>query len=1045
MPYVMDTSLPTLTPILLKGLLCRKGRSSARGKRFAHVYDMYKQYLCALLAAAVFCVWPAPASAQYFGQNKVPYERLDFKVLKTEHFDVYFYPEEEAAAAIAARMAERWRQRLSATLGFQLVGRQPLVLFASHPHFQQTNVIEGLIDPGTGGVTEGLRRRIALPFAATLGETDHVLGHEIVHAFQYQALGLAIGAPLWFIEGMAEYLSIGPVNGHTAMFLRDSALRGRFPEIKDLDNPRYFPYRFGHAFWAFLSGKYGEEIMGQLLTELGTPTGGPRGDVFQAIEIATGRDLKTLSAEWRQAVLNDYALPDLKERVRETTRPTDIVIGERLGGGRLNLGPSFSPDGRYVAFLSERNRLSIEAYVAEAETGRITATLTKTAVDPHFQSLQFLASAGAWKPDGTQLAYAAVRKGRPVLAIVEARDGDVVREIAFPDLGEIYQPAWSPDGRLIVFSGHVGGLTDLFVVDLESGTKRRLTQDPFADLQPAWSPDGKQITFVTDRFTSDLKALSFGNYRLATIDVSGGAPRAVALNLEGDQTNPGWTDHGWLYFLSTANGTQDIYRLPPDGTVERVTRTSTGVTGITALSPALSVEPSGGRVAFSVFRDGGYEIHVVAAAGAADAAEPGQARVTPELPPRDRRTSGVATYMRQPTQGLPPESAGTVEEYSSGLHLLSVGQALGMSVSRSFGAAAVGGLSLVFSDTLGNHILATDVSVNGGVRDIGGQVLYLNRSRRWYWGVLGEHMPFTSGFVQTGLVNVGGETVILEEIELFRQTHTQVGALTAYPFSRALRAEFATSARHIDFSRELQQRYYDRITGDFLGEEKTDLSAPGSLRLFDLSAALVRDTTTFGATGPIVGQRSRLEIAPTFGDLRFTGISLDVRKYFMPKPPVTFAVRGLHQGRYGESAESERISPLYLGYSSLVRGYDIGTFTVGDCTPAPGDSCPESSRLIGSRILVGNVEARAPLVGLFRGRLDYGGVPVDVFAFADTGVAWTSNTLPTTFGGTRNWVSSVGFGTRANVFGFMIVELNVVRPLNRQRGWLFTFGLAPGF
>jgi hypothetical protein len=366
-------------------------------------------------------------------------------------------------------------------------------------------------------------------------------------------------------------------------------------------------------------------------------------------------------------------------------------------------------------------------------------------------------------------------------------------------------------------------------------------------------------------------------------------------------------------------------------------------------------------------------------------------------------------------------------------------------VSRSFGAAAVGGLSLVFSDTLGNHILATDVSVNGGVRDIGGQVLYLNRSRRWYWGVLGEHMPFTSGFVQTGLVNVGGETVILEEVELFRQTNTQVGALTAYPFSRALRAEFATSARHIDFSRELQQRYFDRVTGDFLGEEKIDLSAPESLRLFELSAALVRDTTTFGATGPIVGQRSRLEIAPTFGDLRFTGLSLDVRKYFMPKPPVTFALRGLHQGRYGTSAENERISPLYLGYNTLVRGYDIGTFTAADCTPAPGDSCPQSSRLIGSRILVGNVEVRAPLVGLVRGRLDYGGVPVDVFAFADTGVAWTRNTLPTTFGGTRDWVSSVGFGTRANVFGYMILELNVVRPLNRQRGWLFTFGLAPGF
>jgi len=300
------------------------------------------------------------------------------------------------------------------------------------------------------------------------------------------------------------------------------------------------------------------------------------------------------------------------------------------------------------------------------------------------------------------------------------------------------------------------------------------------------------------------------------------------------------------------------------------------------------------------------------------------------------------------------------------------------------------------------------------------------------------------------VVDAGGEAVVVEEIELFRQTHTQAGALTAYPFSRALRAEFASSVRQIGFSRELQRRVFDFNTGDLIGEEKIDLSAPTSLRLIDASAALVRDTTSFGATGPIVGQRTRLEIAPTFGDLQFTGLSLDVRKYFMPAPPegappITFAVRGLHQGRYGASAESERISPLYLGYSSLVRGYDIGTFTSADCTPGPVDSCPESSRLIGSRILVGNFEVRAPLVGLFRGRLDYGGVPMDVFAFADTGVAWTSNTRPRTFGGTRDWVTSVGFGARVNAFGFMIVELNMVRPLNRQRGWMFTFGLAPGF
>jgi hypothetical protein len=125
------------------------------------------------------------ADAQYFGGNKVQYEKFDFKVLKTEHFDIYHYPEEAAAVQLASRMAERWYARISKVLHHELSGRQPLILYAAHPHFQQTNALSGEVGEGTGGVTEMYKRRIILPFAGGLAETDHVLGHELVHAFQY--------------------------------------------------------------------------------------------------------------------------------------------------------------------------------------------------------------------------------------------------------------------------------------------------------------------------------------------------------------------------------------------------------------------------------------------------------------------------------------------------------------------------------------------------------------------------------------------------------------------------------------------------------------------------------------------------------------------------------------------------------------------------------------------------------------------------------------------------------------------------------------------
>jgi len=176
------------------------------------------------LAALIWLGSAVSSSAQYFGRNKVQYERFDFKVLATDHFDIYYYPEEEAAVRLAARMAERWHARLTRLLQHELSGRQPLILYAAHPHFQQTNIL-GEIGEGTGGVTESNRRRVILPFAGGLAETDHVLGHELVHAFQYNVaqgrggIGLRgmMTLPLYLVEGMAEYLSLGRNDPLTTM------------------------------------------------------------------------------------------------------------------------------------------------------------------------------------------------------------------------------------------------------------------------------------------------------------------------------------------------------------------------------------------------------------------------------------------------------------------------------------------------------------------------------------------------------------------------------------------------------------------------------------------------------------------------------------------------------------------------------------------------------------------------------------------------------------------------------------------------------------
>ena len=990
-----------------------------------------------------------PAAAQYFGQNKVQYRTFDFKVLKTEHFDIHYYPEEEAAARDAARMAERWYARLSRVLDHQLSTRQPLVLYASHPHFEQTNVIEGQLGEGTGGVTESAKRRIVMPVGSGPAETDHVLGHELVHAFQYDILGQNLNLPLWFIEGMAEYLSIGSQDAHTAVWLRDAALNEKLPTISQLNHPEYFPYRFGHAFWAYVGGRWGDNAVAEILhTAAGPRTASgnqmPAGDPIAIIEAVVGVDDEELSKEWHAAILGSMLRP-LGDRSTHAGRR----IIEPDGENEMNVGPVLSPDGSRLAFLSSRSRFSIDLYVADATTGRVERKLISTAADPHFDSLQFISSAGAWDPTGRRLAVAAIRAGKPVIAIFNADNGNREREIDIEGVDEVFHPAWSPDGRQIAFSGLAGGYSDLWVVDVESASLRKLTTDAFADLQPSWSPDGRRLVFVSDRYSSSLETLQFGEYELAIMDVASARATRLETFTGARHNSPQWTRNDAIYFIAYPDGIPDVYRVDAaGGTPSRVTRLITGATAITPTSPALSAAADGSRVAVVVYRDMTYELHAIEGERLRGVeAAPVRTTVNAgQLVPFERRDTNVDQILSSPRFGLPVEAAQTVEEYDADLSLDYVGQSFGVTGFNSMGGYIGGGIAFAFSDMLGNHIVSSVLQVNGSFEDFGAQIGYLNRTHRWNWGGFIEQIPYVAGGYLTGVDTVNGQDVFIEQLVRDRTVDRRVTGVAQYPFSRARRFEVGASVRHLTFNRDVDTRGYSLNTGELLFEEELDQSLGEPLTLGEVTAGLVTDTSLFGATGPILGHRSRFEVTPSFGDLRFTSVVADARHYVMPFTPLTIAGRLLHIGRYGSDAESLRLTPLYVGYPSLVRGYDIGSFDLDDCAFIDG-SCAAVDRLIGSKLLVAGVELRAPLVGLFTGEMEYGPIPAELVGFFDAGVAWTRDTRPEGFGnGTRGWARSYGGGVRVNAFGYAIVELLGARALDRgDNGWRFVFGIQPGF
>src|SRR5919204_947054 len=227
--------------------------------------------------AVMLIAIPAQAAAQYFGQNKVQYRNFNFQSIQTEHFDIYYYPDERPGAIDAARMAERAYARLSRILHHQFQSRKPIILYASQSDFQQTNVVDASGE-GLGGVTEFFKHRAVMPFTGSYAEFEHVLQHEMTHQFQYDIWShgragaglqnlIAIAPPLWFAEGMAEYLSLGPINAETAMWLRDASLEGKLPTIDQmtLDPYEYFPYRFGHALWSYIGERWGDEAVGAIL------------------------------------------------------------------------------------------------------------------------------------------------------------------------------------------------------------------------------------------------------------------------------------------------------------------------------------------------------------------------------------------------------------------------------------------------------------------------------------------------------------------------------------------------------------------------------------------------------------------------------------------------------------------------------------------------------------------------------------------------------------------------------------------------------------
>ncbi len=866
--------------------------------------------------------------------------------------------------------------------------------------------------------------------------------------------------PLWLIEGMAEYLSVGRNDTHTAMWLRDAVIREDLPTIRQMtrDQQSYFPYRYGQAYMAYIGGKYGDAAVTDLYKLSGRV--GPD----SAFVYTLGIRADSLSEEWKQSVRDTYS-PHLEGRT-----PVDsvgrAVVGTPGDENQLNISPAVSPDGRYVAFISRQNIFNTNLFVADAETGEIVQELQGTRSNPHFDALRFINSAGSWSPDGRRFAFVTFTQGRNEINTFNVESGEIQSRTTVREVGAIQNLSWSPDGRYLAFSGIEGGLSNLYVYDFETEQVRQLTNDRYMALQPDWSPDGSTLAFTTDRGQNgtNFETLRYGSERIGLIDVESREVKTIRPFSQGMQHNPQFSPDGRsLYFVSDHDGFKDVYRYDRDeDAVYRVTHLKTGVSGITALSPSLSVAEQSGRMMFSVFSNSGYSI--VSLSGEetdGERVEPSeQPTMAGQLPPPQPADEGlVASYLDDARTGLVELGALDVDEASDRLYLDQIAPpTVGASVGGTYGTQVSGGVGFFFSDMLGNQNLSVYLQANGRLQDIGGGVFYTNRDNRMNYGVGVSHVPSAYGQVartQSGFVQI-----------VQRIFQTQLTTQASYPLSQRNRFELSVGGTRYGF--DVTARVFDRL-GRSREVDPAQIGlggVPDPIFLGQTGLAYVGDFSNSGLTSPLQGGRYRFQVTPQFGSRNFVSMLADWRRYFY-REPVTFALRAFHRGNYGagQGQLTDEFEDLFVRETlgdpyqlAFVRGYSFSSiFEEQKCQVA--NIC-EIEHLYGTRVGLASAEVRVPLLGpdiLSLAAFEY--LPTDLVLFGDAGVAWTNEnfsdlTLETVTPANNDVASgpvtaqpvvSTGLSARVNLLGAIVFEAFYARTFQRSKNWDFGLILRPGW
>ncbi len=287
---------------------------------------------------------------------------------------------------------------------------------------------------------------------------------------------------------------------------------------------------------------------------------------------------------------------------KEDAQDADVWMVPFAGGEARRLtsspkregSPRWSPDGRYLAFLSAREGKKAQVWLLDRAGGE-AVRLTDYKAD---------VSEIAWSPDGKRLALVVDdvdpddpdllpegTKPHPRPIVIDRRqfkrDGEGYlrsfrKHVHLIDLAaktseqltsgpyDDAEPAWSPDGRSLAFVSNrtpdpdANQNTDVFVVAAEPGAApRAVTTSPGADSSPAWSPDGRSIAYLAG---GDPKEMWYATNDVAVVPAAGGAPRILTAKLDRNVESPRFTPDGTaVLFLLEDGGNRHLASVPAAG------------------------------------------------------------------------------------------------------------------------------------------------------------------------------------------------------------------------------------------------------------------------------------------------------------------------------------------------------------------------------------------------------------------------------------------------------------------------------------------------